>query len=168
MSDESTTPASVLVGRALKPIGLAGELRVEVSSNVPERYAPGALLFINDNPYHVARTRQTRHGTVVKLIEVMSREQAEELLGKALYVQESQVPPQAEGIYYHYQILGIRVYSRADDYLGEITDILTTGSNDVYVVSGGLREILVPALKGVVIEIDTTSRRMIVDLPDGL
>lgn len=168
MSDESTTLASVLVGRVLKAVGLAGEFRVQVSSNVPERYAPGALLFIDDNPYHVARTRQTRHGIVVKLIEVMSREQAEKLKGKALYIQESQVPPQADGIYYHYQILGIRAYSRADDYLGEITDILTTGSNDVYVVSGGPREILVPALEGVVMEVDTTSRRMIVDLPDGL
>ena len=168
MSDESTTPASVLVGRVLKAIGLTGELRVEVSSNVPERYAPGALLFINDNPYHVAWTRQARHGIVVKFIEVLSREQAEELQGKTLYIQESQVPPQAEDIYYHYQILGIRAYSRSDDYLGEITDILTTGSNDVYVVSGGPREILVPALKEVVIEVDTTSRRMIVDLPDGL
>ena len=52
--------------------------------------------------------------------------------------------------------------------LGEITDILETGSNDVYVVVGPTGEILVPAIRDVIKEIDVLSGLMTVDLPEGL
>ena len=52
--------------------------------------------------------------------------------------------------------------------LGEVAEILETGSNDVYVVRGAAGEILVPALSKVVREIDIASGLMVVDLPEGL
>ena len=52
--------------------------------------------------------------------------------------------------------------------LGDITEILETGSNDVYVVNGGVGEILIPALADVVKDIDLDQGVMLVSLPDGL
>ena len=68
--------------------------------------------------------------------------------------------------------MGLSVYSLAEDYLGELSSIVQTGSNDVYVVKrmDGTTEIevLVPALASVVKAIDLDKRVMRVDLPEGL
>ena len=83
-------------------------------------------------------------------------------------VPEEMVPPLPEGIYYHYQIIDMHVYTEEKEYLGQIIDILSTGSNDVYVVSDGGPTILVPALEDVIKEVDVEQARMTVDLPLGI
>jgi 16S rRNA processing protein RimM len=60
------------------------------------------------------------------------------------------------------------VYATDGRYLGELRDVIQTGSNDVYVVRQGAQETLVPALVSVVKAIDTQQNRMEVDLPPGL
>ena len=167
MTNEGSSDA-VYVGRILKPVGLRGEVRVEVASDAPERFAPGAVLYIEGNPYHILSMRPMRKGVVLVLAEVNSYSEAEALRGKAMYVGESQVPPAPQGSYYHYQVLGMRVYTREEEYLGEVTEIIQTGSNDVYVLTKGERGVLVPAVDSVVMEIDVKAGRMTVDLPEGL
>ena len=77
-----------------------------------------------------------------------------------------------EGTYYWADLMGLSVYSMAGDYMGELTAILRTGSNDVYVAKrmDGKKEleVLIPALASVVREIDLDRRVMKVDLPEGL
>ena len=81
---------------------------------------------------------------------------------------QSEGPPPQEGGYVHYQRIGLRVRTVDGEDLGEIAEILETGSNDVYVVAGGAGEILVPALSKVVRQIDIPAGLMVVDLPEGL
>ena len=162
------SPADVVVGRILKPVGLQGEVRVGVASDAPKRFVPGAVLHIEGNPYHILSMRPMPKGLVLKLEGVNSYSEAAALRDKALYVEESQVPPAPQGSYYHYQVLGMQVYTREEEYLGEVTEIIQTGSNDVYVLTKGERGVLVPAVDSVVMEIDVKAGRMTVDLPEGL
>ncbi len=81
---------------------------------------------------------------------------------------QSEVPSAEEGEYFHYELLGLKVRTVEGEDLGEVAEILETGSNDVYVVRGAAGEILVPALSKVVREIDIASGLMVVDLPEGL
>jgi 16S rRNA processing protein RimM len=62
----------------------------------------------------------------------------------------------------------MEVYTDEGDYLGLITSIFATGSNDVYVVKDDKQEVLIPALESVVLDIDLELKRMRVDLPEGL
>jgi 16S rRNA processing protein RimM len=62
----------------------------------------------------------------------------------------------------------MEVFSEAGEKLGTITDIFETGSNDVYVMKSGGKEIYIPATSEVVKEIDTKVRRMVIHLMDGL
>ena len=62
----------------------------------------------------------------------------------------------------------MEVWTSEGEYLGVVEDILSTGSNDVYVARGGDKEVLIPALGDVVVEVDTDRGRMTVDLPEGL
>jgi 16S rRNA processing protein RimM len=77
-------------------------------------------------------------------------------------------PQLPEGEYFHYQILGLRVITEEGEELGEVMEIIETGSNDVYVVSGEKGELLVPAISQVVREIDLNSQVMTVSLLEGL
>ena len=72
-----------------------------------------------------------------------------------------------ENTYYIADLLGCRVETRTGEYLGKIADVLETGSNDVYIVQEGPRgEILIPALKKVVVLVDISNRLIQVDLTD--
>ena len=60
------------------------------------------------------------------------------------------------------------VWTRDGEYLGKISEIISTGSNDVYVVSGEGRDILIPALSEVVLDVDVDVRKMVVNLQEFL
>lgn len=78
------------------------------------------------------------------------------------------VLPASPDTYYHFQILDMEVWTQSGEFLGKVNDILSTGSNDVYVVNHGKDEVLVPAMHDVVLEVDLGKGRITVDLPDGL
>ena len=158
----------ILVGHIIKPIGLRGEVSVSVSSDTPGRFISGATVYIDGHAREILKSRSTNKGIVLKLGEIDSLVEAENLRNKALYVDELQVPLPPNGSYYYYQVMGIQVYTVKKTYLGKVTEIIRTGSNDVYAVSEGPRDLLIPALDSVIIDMDVKSRQMTVDLPDGL
>ncbi|HBG15393.1 MAG TPA: 16S rRNA processing protein RimM, partial [Firmicutes bacterium] len=91
------------------------------------------------------------------------------LQGAFLWLPEEERPLLPEGRFYLDQIIGLKVYSVNDRFLGIIEEILLTGANDVYLLRGGEDgEILLPALKSVVRLIDREKQTMRVDLPPGL
>ena len=73
-----------------------------------------------------------------------------------------------DGEFFHYQLIGMQVRTEDGEELGEIKEILETGSNDVYIVRGPAGEVLIPAVAHVVTDVDVSSGVMLVRLPDGL
>ena len=72
-------------------------------------------------------------------------------------------------MYYHYQIIDIQVYTLGSgSTLAGSLEIFSTGSNEVYVVSGDGKDLLVPALDDVILDVDVGAGEMTVDLPEGL
>ena len=141
-------------------------MKVEVLTDIPDRFRKGQRLLLNHKPVKVTRSREWKSGLIVALDAVQNRNQAEALLGKYLGVSQDrleQLPPKS---YYHFEIIGINV---VDDELGEIgavTEILTTGGNDVYVARNDAgEEILFPAIASVILEVDTDARLMKVRIP---
>ena len=162
------TRPQVMVGRILVPVGLRGEVGVEVFSDVSHRFAPGSVVHVGGFRHQVQHGRTTGKGLVVKFYDVESRDAAEALRGQPIYVREKDVPPPPEDTYYYYQVLGMQVVTVEGEEVGAVTEILTTGANDVYVVRREGKETLVPAIADVVVEVDVERRRMVVDLPEGL
>ena len=109
---------------------------------------------------------------LMSLKGIDSRQSAESLVGAELFFEKSMLPELEAGAYYWEDIIGLSVYSSEGAYLGKIESIIETGSNDVYVVSDPnqdpRKEILIPALESVVLEVDINSKIMRVDLPEGL
>jgi 16S rRNA processing protein RimM len=78
------------------------------------------------------------------------------------------LPELAEGEFYWCDLLGLKVVTDLGEFLGTLTDIIATGSNDVYVVKNDSREYLIPALADVVLEVDLDEGKMVVSPPEGL
>jgi len=77
--------------------------------------------------------------------------------------------PLPEGVYYRWQILGLAVVELEGQHLGTVAEILETGANDVYIVRGdGPRELLLPAIESVILEVDLEQGRLLVRVPEGL
>ena len=177
--EQSSAQGLVAVGRILGAHGLEGEIRVRSTSNVPDRFDEGQTLLLSEDgasadgrTFRIARSRATITKGKEELILLFggfrNRDQAIRLTGQWLCVPQNEVPAAEQGEYFHYQLLGIQVRTVDGDDLGQLNEILETGSNDVYVVAGPEGEVLVPALSTVVREIDVDAGVMVVDLPEGL
>ena len=165
----ATREAPVIVGRIRSAWGLRGDVSVEVLSDAPHRFAPGSVLRLKGEPARVEYSRKGKRGLLVKLDTVNDRTQAEALRGADLTVLPEQVEALPEGIYYHFQILDLRVETEEGEQLGVVSEIIITGGNDVYVVhKDGRRDILIPALPDVVLDVDMDTGVMTVSLLDGL
>ena len=165
-------PTHLIVGRVLAPWGHRGQVRVEILTDFPQRFFALREIWVGvgeeRRPYAVESARLHKGNVTLKLAGIDNPAQAEALRGELLYVPVAEAVPLGEDEYYHSQILGLDVWTTEGQYLGRVTEILETGSNDVYVVQGEDREILIPALATVVQQVDLERRRLIVALPPGL
>ncbi len=109
---------------------------------------------------------------VVRFEGIDDRPGAETLTGSELYIPADRLPALSDGEYYCYQILGMLVVTEDGCELGRVVRIFTAGENDVYeVLPEGARrgkEILIPAIDGVVLSIDIDKGTMMVRPMDGM
>ncbi len=158
-----------VVGRVLGSHGVFGQVRAQVLTDLPYRFDPGEVLFLQDEPYRIQSSSRGSGDTVIlKLEGVAGPAAARALAGQELFAQAEDSPDLAEGEYFHYQLIGMQVFTEEGEDLGRIKEIIITGSNDVYVVSGPNGEILLPAISQVVLRVDTTLGIMRVRLMEGL
>jgi 16S rRNA processing protein RimM len=110
------------------------------------------------------------HGkkVLITLKEFDNINQVLPLVGREVYALREQLPELSPDEYYWCDLLGLRVVTVGGEALGTLRDIIATGSNDVYVVSEGTREYLIPALEDVVVNIDLDAGVMTVSPPEGL
>jgi len=165
---ENASQGYVTVGRILGPWSLRGDLKVEPLTDFPERFALGCSLYVEGVAYAIERCRWYKGKVYIKLSGIDSATAAEALRQRFLEVPEEELKPLSEGEYYQFQILGLEVRTTEGQPLGKVTQILSTGSNDVFVVRGEGGELLIPALDDVVKAIDLDGRWIEVELVEGL
>jgi 16S rRNA processing protein RimM len=164
------TPHHLVIGRALKPFGVRGELKVEILSDFPERFASLRQVFIGADAksFSVEHARRRGNAVLIKLAGIDTPEDAAALREQLVYVALEDAVTLPENRVYLYQLIGLTVKTTTGERLGEITDVLDTRANDVYIVSDGTREILLPAIPDVVKAINLARGEMIVELIAGL
>jgi len=164
-------PLFLVVGKLRHPHGLHREIYMEVITDFPERIRQGKTLFIGENhqPMSVASRRVHANNLLLAFDGIDSPEEAGKLRNLWVYVLASDRPPLSEGEYYHHQLIGLRVTSEDGNELGNLVSILETGANDVYIVrSENGREVLLPAIETVILDIDLIKGQMLVHLLPGL
>ena len=169
----SGSTKNVLIGRIQGTHGIRGQLRV-----VP--FAGDATTLVGLKRVLVKGpagglesfpvTAAAQHGKRVLLTlgQFDNINQVLHLVGREVYAERAELPELSPDEFYWSDLLGLRVVTEEGEELGELVDIIETGSNDVYVVKKGEAEILVPALDDVVLAVDLEGGRMTVSLPEGL
>ena len=159
----------VIVALVMGPHGRDGGLNIRLLSDLAGRFDPGSALLIDQRPYTISSSRQTGPDNALLWLEgIAARSQAAPLTGKYLTASPDSNAELEEGEYFHYQLIGMQVRTEEGEALGDIQEILETGSNDVYIVRGHEGELLIPAVAHVVLEVDVAANSMRVRLPDGL
>jgi 16S rRNA processing protein RimM len=161
---------AVAVGRITGPHGIKGEVSVLVLSEVEDRFAQGAVVFLEDGRrLTVGSSRPHRGRLLVTFEEVPDRTAAERMARQVLFVPESMSPPLPEGSWWDHQLVGCAVVTDDGRPLGAIGEVIHTAANDVWsAVDEGGRETLIPALRDVVVSVDVTAKRVVVRSVPGL
>lgn len=105
---------------------------------------------------------------ILGLMEISDIDQVPPLVGSEICLYRSQLPKLEEDEYYWCDLIGLEVVTVDGEMLGSIAEIFETGGNDVYVVRGGKREYLIPAVASVIGSIDLAGGRMLVTPLEGL
>lgn len=158
------------IARVVGAHGVQGELRCELMTDFPERFARTKRVYAGEEHVEIAleRARLDRGRVLLKVLGVDSRTAAELFIGLTLYVPESEAVPLPKGSYFWHEIIGLHVQTIDGVPLGTIVDIVQTGSNDVYVVEGETGEILLPATPDVVQSVDLDQGVMAIQIIEGL
>ncbi len=168
MGKEQAPPEFLIVGHILAPWGIRGEVKVEVVTDFPDRFAPQKLVYLNARPLEIESCRPHKQHFVVKLATIDSIEDAEKLREQDLTIPGSELYLLPEGQYYTFQLIGLKVVTTEGKTVGRITDIMTTASNDVYIVEGKKGEMLIPAIEDVVKSIDLKKGEIVIEAIKGL
>jgi 16S rRNA processing protein RimM len=167
----SSQPVRYLdIGVIIGPFGLDGHVRVYIFTDFPERFLETDEIRVGERlrRYPVEEARLVRNEAILKLEGVDDAETAGNLKGEALRVPIAEAVALEEGQFYWHQVEGLEVVTEEGESLGRVGDILRTGANDVYVVTGPRGEVLVPAIASVVIKIDIKSGRIVIRPMPGM
>lgn len=163
-----------MIGEITRPHGLGGAVRVTPLTDRPERFEGLAACILWDPASEARETRRItaarRHGDaiVLDLEGCDTPEAASALRGRLLAVPESEALPPPPGQFYPWQLEGCRVVTEEGEEVGHVTGIEQQPGHDLWVVEGGGREHLIPAVPAIVIDVDLAARRVVIRPPEGL
>jgi len=148
----------ITIGQILAPWGISGQLKVEVVTDFPQRFAPCSKVYINRQPMNIESTKWHKGKAIIKLDTIDTIEGAQRLQGQPIEIHHSQLQPLPK----------LEVWTTQGKLVGNITKILTAESNDNYVVKGSEGEVLIPAIEDVVKSIDLNKGCIIIEPIEGL
>lgn len=163
------------VGKIVNTHSLKGEVKVISSTDFEEqRFEKGAELLITRGNQVVKEVtvesyRTHKNNLLVKFVGIDSIEEAEKLKNLQIKIDSENIGELEENEFYFHEIIGCEVFDENGKSLGEISEILTPGANDVWVIkSQNGKEILIPYIEDVVKKIDVENKKIDIEVMEGL
>ena len=163
------------VGKILNTNSLKGEVKVISSTDFEEqRFEKGTELLITRGNQVVKEVtvesyRTHKNNLLVKFVGIDSIEEAEKLKNLQIKIDSDNIGELEENEFYFHEIIGCEVFDENGKSLGEISEILTPGANDVWVIkSQNGKEILIPYIEDVVKKIDVENKKIDIEVMEGL
>lgn len=158
-------PAFLVLGKLRRAHGVAGEIPLELHSQMLELMTPGSQVFVGEDhfPLLIESTRWKNDLLLLKFTGINDRTAASEWTNALLFVKTDQLPELSEDEFYLHQLIGLNVYEPDGTFLGVLVEILETGANDVYLIRNETGdEVLIPATEEMILEIDLDQEKMVV------
>jgi 16S rRNA processing protein RimM len=164
-------PVYLVIGYLRRSHGVRGEIIMDLHTDFPQRIKPGRKVLVGEKYQQLTldTVRPHAESLLISFRGVDTSEDVSKFRNQWVYVKAIEVPPLPEGQHYQYELIDLDVVDENGDSLGKLVEILETGANDVYIVrddSG--KEILLPAIPSVILDLNMDSRIMKVHLLEGL
>ena len=159
------------IGQIVNTQGLKGEVRVYPYTDDINRFDELDYFYIDknlNNKYEVERVRYKGNMVIMKIKGIDSIELAEKLKTKNMYISREQGRELDEGEFFVSDLIGLDVFTVDGEKVGVLKDVLQHAINDVYVVSGGEKEYLIPSIEKFVPTIDLEQNKMIINPIKGM
>lgn len=149
------------VGQITNTHGVKGELKVYPLTDDIKRFRKLKTVLIDNEERKIVWCKPQTDKVIMKIEGVETMEQATALKSKYLFIKREDAVKLPENSYFVADLIGCSVYDENGVELGRLDDVIFTGSNDVYWVKGK-EEILVPALKDIVVKVDIDEKKIII------
>ena len=161
------------IGQIVNTSGLKGELKVKPFTDDITKFNKFKTIYISIKNelkcFEIEKVRFSKNMVFLKLKGIDTIEEAENYRNFYLKIERDKNEKLKENSYYIVDIIGCIVYTEEQKLLGKVDDVFSTGSNDVYVVkSEDGKQMLLPAIKEVIKNVDIQNKTIIVHLLEGL
>ena len=163
----------VIIGRVIKAHGILGEVKVQQISNIAGRFkslSEVILELINGEfvQYEIEYSKICGETVFLKLNGINNRDDAEKLRGANVNVTLDNIAPLDDDSYYIFDLEGLDVFDLDNKKIGFVKRVEEYPANDVIVIEKETEEIMIPAIKEFVIEVDLKANKIIVNLSKDL
>ncbi|MFC1541515.1 ribosome maturation factor RimM [Candidatus Latescibacterota bacterium] len=163
----------IAIGRIQGARGLNGEIKVKNISNIQGRYKnlDFVSLEFSDGEiasYEVEYLKVNGQTVILKLNGIENRNDAKALSGAYVNVSVDKIAPLGNDSYYIFDLEGMEVFDTEGKNVGSVKRVELLSANDLIYVENDFEEIIIPAIKEFIVDVDTNTKRMTVNLPEGL
>ena len=161
------------IGQIVNTSGLKGEIKIKPFTDDIKKFNNLKTIYISIKKelkeFEIEHVRFSKNIVFLKLKGIDTIEEAENYRNLYLKIKRDKDEKLEEGVYYIVDLIGCTVYTDDNQELGKVDDVFSTGSNDVYVVKDEMgKQVLLPAIKEVIKQVDIDNKKIIVHLLEGL
>lgn len=152
--------------------GIRGEVKVFPTTDDPMRFKKLKKVLLDTGrervELEVQSVRFFKQFAIVKFKGIDNINDIERYKGKGLFVPREDAVPLGEDEYYIADLIGMEVFTE-DGHFGVVRDVMETGANEVYIVESDKHgEVLIPAIRQCVLDVNVEEKKMKIRLMDGL
>ena len=155
------------IGKIVNTFGIKGEVKVTPYTDDIEQFKKIKSIYVNNTLMQVQSAKFQKNVVILKLKDVDDMTAAENLRNSIIMIERSK-KKLPENTYYIADLIGLDVYTDEGTLLGKVKDIYNTGANDIYSIETESKEVLLPAIKEVIKQIDIENKKIIVHILKGL
>ena len=151
------------VGKIVNTHGLRGEVKVVPWTDYPEVFADIDFVYVKK------KSEYQKNNLIVRFSQITDINMAEKYKNQVIYAEREILGELPEGVYYIADLIGLDIVTEDGEKIGTVSDVFNTGSNDIYEVKReGKKNLLLPVIDDVVLNIDVDSGKITVRMMDGL
>jgi len=168
LSDEFIT-----IGKVVSTQSNKGEVNVLPLTDSTDRFKNLDTVFLRNSngltTLNIEKIRIKENAVILKLKDIENIQEAKMIVGSFLEVEREKAVKLPKDTYFVFEIIGLEVYTENNIFLGKVENVISTGSNDVYIVKGkDKNELFIPAIREVVKNVNLENKRITINMVDGL
>lgn len=160
-------------GKIVNTHGLRGEVKVVPWTDYPEVFEDIAFVYVKKKSGYerldIEGIKYQKNNLIIRFSQLGSIDDAQAYKNYILYVEREMLGELPEGVYYIADIIGCDAVKEDGELVGTVTDVFNSGSSDIYEVKrDGKKNLLLPVIDDVVLNVDIDAKRITVRMMEGL